>query len=554
MAKPNSSQTPLQGNYQDDQNFEIDIDQLYSDWITPIDNVRSFANLSSNKNLITSSTQATDIPGLSKKIKMERSVQESRCHAFFRLLGLPVVSASNTFYNPGFDIVKSPNSATPLSSKLTIASSPIENFNDLSENRETYAQDVLSIFSTPNDLSSSVLALSSGATNALRDFNAPLAQDSSAFGSLINSYQSYTVDTTSLVGTNMINLFEYQDSNGNTPTDVSLLNTRSHIIKPFIVDARIDFTVSPQSKLVAVPFVPDNSFTKVSATDNVVRPLLEKIIRDRLVILSDSSAGSNVAAVTDFVQNVPAIQSSQLISIITSGPYKQNDQLKFIDNVNTIRTMMFKLVDAQKIIRVAQGLYYWVPITSTTGPEGGSSVQGIFLPTLLDPRLVTNLDKEILISIAKSATNNLNTDSAQPVAANDPLNFTNRTTFGPDTSSGLGDNNNTNLETLSQSRNRILSRANDALRTVEIITGEFSGFGLCDIVALIGALNIMSVTNLVGLLDDSAYQRMQVALPSTQGTARGGINDAMTELTSRVQDFYNLMDAIYQDTSTGGAI
>jgi hypothetical protein len=553
MAPPNKSETPLQSNYQDGQNFEIDIDQIYKDWITPIDNIRSFANLNFNRGLLTSLTSDSDVAGLSKLVKMEKTPQESRCHAFFRLLGFPVVSSSNTFYNPGFDIVKDPNSFTDLPTKLTIAKSPMADFNSLSEDRENYAQTILAIFADPNTIEAGVLALSSGGNSKLRKFIIPLDEDSSPFGSLTDDAQSYTIDTTSLVGKNTIDLMEYQNNNGEKPEDISL-SSGTHIIKPFIVDARIDFTVSPQSRLVAVPFVPDNAFTKVSATENVVRPLLEKIIRDRLVAISKSSAGSNVDSITNFVKNVPAVQDSQLVSIVTKGPYKQDDQTRFIDNVNTIRTLMFKLVDAQKIIKVAQGLYYWVPVPSTTGPEGGCTVQGVFLPTVLDPRLSTKLDKQIVIAIAKSVTNNLNTDSAQAAAANDPVNFTNKTTFGPDTAGGLGDNNNTNLETLSQSRNRILSKAGNALRTVEIITGEFSGFGLCDIVAIIGALNIMAPDKLVGLLDDSAYDRMQVALPSTKGIARAGIVASMTELTSRVKDFYNLMDKIYLDINAGGAI
>jgi len=550
FTKPSSAQTPLQSIYQDDQNFKIDINQIYKDWITPLDAIRSRANLSANKAILYNLNSASDLPSILKLVKMEDTPQESRCHAFFRLLGFPVISSSNTFYNPGHDITSA--GLANKNQKFNIADFPIDGFNALSEARENYTQTELAIFANPNTIDAAVLALSSGGNFTLRKFIVPLNKDSSPFGNLTAAAQSYTIDTDSLVGDNIITLDEYQDSSGDNPSEVTL-SDRFHIIKPFIVDARIDTIVSPQANLVAVPFVPDNSFCKISATTTVVRPLIEKVIRDRLVIVDPTSAGSNIAAITDFVKSVPEIQNSQLINIITSGPYKQNDQVRFIDNVNTIRTMMQTLVKAQHDIKKAQGLYYCVPVPSLTGPEGGVTVQGNFYPQFLDPRLVTDLDLDIVTALAKAAINNLNSDSAQSAAANDPKNFTNKTTFGPDTSSGLGDNNATNMESLTQARTRLLNKAGTALQTIEIIMGEFSGFGLCDIVAIIGALNIMDVGALVGLLDDAAYARMQTLLPTTSGAARSDIVTAMTELTSRVKDFYNLMDSIYQDIYNNGA-
>jgi len=42
----NISPAPNQANSQDEQNYKIDIDQIYTDFISEIDSVRSYVNVS----------------------------------------------------------------------------------------------------------------------------------------------------------------------------------------------------------------------------------------------------------------------------------------------------------------------------------------------------------------------------------------------------------------------------------------------------------------------------------------------------------------------------
>lgn len=560
MTKPSTSGTLPVASKEDDQNFEIDINKVASDYLDPIDKIRSLSAF--NRDVLSSITPTSNLSKLLNSLKIEKTAQESRCHAFYRLVGFPVVGeGGGTFYNPGFDIVNCMHKTVDLGTKIAIAKKPLQGFAALSEARENFYKADLSIFSNTNSIDASVLALSSGGTQKLRDFIAPLAKDASPFDGLNSEVQSYTVDTTALSGVNkkvpnLVTITKFLDQDGVSPTKFG--SKRFHIIKPFVVDARIDFIIQPQANLVAVPFVANNSFTKVSATENVNRPLLEKIIRDRITIQNDTStAGSFVDKVLSYIKDVPAIKDDALINLVRSKKLYKSDQDKFIDNVNTIRTMMAKLVDSQNIIKKVQGLYYYVPSPSTTGPEGGSTVQGVFLPTTDNPNLnnlLTSIDKEIIKAAARSATKNLNKDISTDTSSNDPLSFSIGTTFGPDTSDALGDNNTTNQETLSQTRTRLMTKANDALRTIEIIMGEFSGLGLCDIVAIIGALNIMDIENVVGFLDDGAYERMKGSVPGGDKVGRATLTVAMTDLTSRVKDFYNLMDKIYKDIASHAGV
>ncbi len=93
----------------------------------------------------------------------------------------------------------------------------------------------------------------------------------------------------------------------------------------------------------------------------------------------------------------------------------------------------------------------------------------------------------------------------------------------------------------------ILNKAGDALRIVEIIMGEFSGLGLCDIIAVLGALYTMPAADLLGFLDSYAVARMNSRYNHTFPTVT--YQTAMTSFASTVNQFYQLMEAIYNSVA-----
>ncbi len=562
MSKPNSADTPNQDNYYDNQNFDIDINKLYSDWILSIDNIRSYSSLNAANDKILSALSKSgnaDITGAAKLIKMEQTVQESRCHAFFRWIGFPVVNKEHLIYNPGFDIIKDKSRTIKISDKLTRANTPIDKFNDLSLKREGFARDNLNIFSISTSADAGALSISNGGTENIRKFVVPLNPEKGDDPFDMNpENQSFQVNFNALVGEDTFSIKSFQNANGEFPTKIT--DKRQHLIKPFIVDARIDFSVAPQSRLIAVPFVPDASYTKVDPVNNVKRPLLEKIIRDRFAVNDPTaSVGTATNEILDYISQSLDIKDNNLIKKVSNKDlYQQSEQAQFIQAVNTIRSMMQKLVEAQKTIREAQGQYYWMPAPSKSGPEGGSTVQGVFLPTIVNSSLFTEKDKAILLSKVDTTLNSVTSEGSQANGEPSASDFglpTPTVTFGPDTTNALGNNSAQNLETLSQRRQRILTSANEALKTIEIINGDFSGFGLCDIVAIIGALNIIDKQKLVGFLDDDAKTRMLTSMNLKASEVTGSTYDAaMTDLFATVRDFYNLMDNIYQNLAENNGI
>lgn len=544
-----------QAIYQNNQIFEIDIDKIYSDFIQEIDSVRSYVNTTNpnnTKNLFKALKPNGNSPTVNT-IAPEVSLQESRCHAFFRLIGFPVVASNFKIYNPGHDIIKSPTRTIRLEDKINIAMAPIAGFDKLSLERETYPSQISKIFSIPSSIDAGVLALSSGSSGTktvnLRKFVAPLDKNSEPFD-MSTPNQSYTLELFSIVGTNEISLTKFQNPDGSMPTQVT--SSRKHIIKPFIVDPKIDFSVYPSTRRVAVPFVPDQSFTKISSNIFAKRPLIEKIIRDRFSVSNQiQDTGTASQFLIDYVKSIPAIKDQNIINQISSGDvYKLSEKSQFVQFLNIIQEMMVKLVDSLRLIHKAQGLYYWIPLPSTSGPEGGSSVRDVFVPTLIARDLVTQADFNILLKIVQSNSNQFNAQTASvngvPDVGGFAFNNFFQTSFGPETTEALGNTSQQTLDGLNNTRKRILQRANEALRTIEIIMGEFSGLGLCDIIAILGALYIMPKNKLIGFLDEDAYQRL-ITIPEFKDIAAGNFTDTMTSFVSTVKDFYNLMDKIYQD-------
>lgn len=538
-----------QYNYQNNQIYQIDINKIYSDVIQEIDSIRSYVNTTNPNNVSSLLESLKSTSSKIHNIKTETDKQESRCHAFYRMIGFPVVNANYEIYNPGHDIHF--DSILKLDDKINIALNPISGFKKISFERETYNLKMLDIFANSNSIDAGVLSITSGSSGLksinLRKFSSPFKNDN-AFD-MKASEQSYTFELLSMVGKNEIFLFNYQDVNGFFTSKLN--KTKNHIIKPFIVDPIIDFSVNPNHNRVSVPFPKNQLYTKVSFNKFAKRPIIEKVIRDRFSLDTNiKDAGTASETIVNYVKNIPAIKDENIIKRISSNSniYKISEQAQFTSYLNIIREMMVKLVDSLRIIHKTQTLYYWVPRPSKIGPEGGCEVRNVFIPTNIDSELITEKDNNILNKIIQSNLNQFNTQTIKNNGTADTGGFLNDffQSFSSETTSALGDSTQNTLDSLIIQRKKILDKANEALKTVEIIMGEFSGLGLCDIIAILGALYLMPKDKLTGFLDIDAYNRM-TEIPEFKKIPKADYQDAMNSFALTVKDFYNLMDKIYED-------
>ena len=416
---------------------------------------------------------------------------------------------------------------------------------------------MLNVFSVPSTIDAGTLSLSVfGRLSNTTPFSIPVTKSAVPFDVTLTN-QQYTADLSGRVGANIVSLTQYIDVNGNTPIASNLQPLRTHLIKPFIVDPVIDFTVNDSSRLVGVPFVPDKTYLMVKDSVYVNRPIIEQVIIDRFTVANqEDSLGTADTSVINYIKSIQAIKNDAIVSQVTSGDvYKLSEQTQFAKFLNIIEAMAIALVSARLIILQAQSKYYWVPVPNASGPENGLTVQGVFLSTKITSDFVTPADQAIIQAKLRVTVNQINSQTA-PISGTPDKggfafdNFKNN--FGTDTSNSLGDISAQSLQKLTDMRNSDLKKANDAIRTVEIIMGEFSGLGLCDIIAVMGALYIMPKQSLLGFLDDDALARMNTNLHLSESSP--GVTQAMTDLVNTVQSFYNIMDQIYQDVAQNNGL
>ena len=560
MANDNNSATPTR---QDDQKlFEFDsVKSFYENIkgigadglvINPksIDSLRSYININSNKEHLDKDLKELIIGTIGNgKLSPSKTPQESRCHAFYRVIGFPVISKSKGIYNPGHDTVAGKKKITPAM-KADIAADPLDGFFALSEERERYVSTFLKKFSNNQHIDSCVTALSG---INIRDFIAPF-KDPNALESMFNiENQGYDIKDDSIVGSNDVDLDEYVNSDSKTSEGFS--TKRYHFIKPFAVDPRIDISVQVEKK-VAVPFTLDHSnriATTVPVADHTSQkievdpPLIEAIIIRRALEFDPSIKLTKLDKSTiDKILNIKEIKNEQLVKDITGAVYGVNQQQFFLQYLNIIRAMVGQLRAALNAIKVIQSRYYWLPIPSDTGPEDGCSVSDIIVD-IFDSRntledLQTEKDGELIFLYFQTAADDVLSSaiSAAPNYAKKimPLFF------------GANDADKNQLELLKKKRNKALTAANDQLQIVELIMGEFSGFGLADMIVIMGGLHLMPAQSLLGFLDEDAYDRAKktegLKIPDKNPTT---INVALNDLTNNVRGLYNIMDDLIKGSS-----
>jgi hypothetical protein len=416
---PPSNQTPQSSKY-DSQNNNIDIIAMYESVIKLIDSKRSTLNISSLINdIIQKKIQINNINNFRELVqygKTETLPQESRCHAFYRMIGFPVVSSDLVnFYNPGLDVIRVENKQYLTDQKIKIASDQIEGFHQLSLQREKTALAFSDVFNTNLTINASTLTLSSLNTrdfiSTLKNIN-DLSEDSMKLKN-----HSYVANLNSIIGDNKISLLQYIDGNGNSPDANKLFKNRYHILAPFIVDPIIDATICPDENLISIPFT-TNKQKKIKEQTYVSAPLLDKIIYDRFNV-----SQSNIISTTDienFIKNDPTISGEAIIQNIISNQYGSYEKQQFLKYFNIIRAMIFKLTSAQRVVREMQKKYYFLPIPSTTGPELSCSVRDILITESIakNKNFVTPSDKELIkqtfIVSGKQTNNLISNNSSEP--------------------------------------------------------------------------------------------------------------------------------------------
>jgi hypothetical protein len=214
--------------------------------------------------------------------------------------------------------------------------------------------------------------------------------------------------------------------------------------------------------------------------------------------------------------------------------------------------MVQRLYIAQQKIQEIQKKYYWLPIPSKTGPEDGVSVRPLIISKeIFNSVLLTKTDYEMgVLAVAKFVDESVSTKTYKSATSENVYAFSGSEFVTP-AFDAQNTNNEDSLKVISfdeinKKRTVEMEKAGKALQDIEVIMGEFSGFGLCDVLAVIASLYTISKKSLLGFLDDDAFDRMKEVL-SVENEERATLQESLEEMTNTVKDFYNLMDKIYSD-------
>ena len=537
-----TSPTPPQPPFYDNQDtFNPDIDELYTGFITPIDQARSHFNA-----LIPGSQVVT--PGY----------QESRCHAFFRMMGFPVASnKSNGYYSPGYDpSLNLDTSAQNTNTQIANKVSADADFVFSQYQRETQIQSIyLPVF---NNGGINATAISIGSMHIrsyatqFTDGLGPLYSDRGQMQQVIPERKS---DIDSFFSS-FTKTFPSQYDN----ITQSLL-TSTHVIKPFVVDPRIDNTIQPNANRIAAPFLRDRSWLKIfdgqsQAPIILKRPYIEFVLS---AIFNNTNAQQLADAkyVSDVVASITASDPSNpaLLDAIRKTNLTQTGISVFGRYLKMIRSLVTLLVQSQTQLEVVRTNMNFQPIPNNTyGVEAGAMGATIPQPTPGDPNnqlaeasLINTQTKQIMQEFQLGV-------GLDGVPSPGDFAFSGADDIVFDAKKVAKTSYDDIIQEMITRRTQVGNDGMNALKTIEIIVGEFSGLGLLDIFAIQAAMWVVDPSVLVSMIDKRAIDRMQQRQDlAFNGVSQGSdIVETLTQFETVVVSMYKLIDAYIQDLTTNG--
>ena len=548
-----------QSQYYDDQEtFNVNFDQIYTSFITSIDALRSHFNA------LAANAQELNTP----------QYQESRCHTFYRMIGFPVVFDAGNFHSPGFD----PNLNTNAAQSAVNAGidSMFENDTDLtnqSKNREQIFKDFNKLFSN-GGLNAQAIALGSV---YIRSFKKQFS--STATTPLVND-PSQVQNVFERI-TQVDDFYGPQGFIGSS-TVVSgypVLTTR-HLLKPFIVDPRIDAAIRPNTNRICAPFLKDKSQTKIfqssaGVSESLQRPYIERVISVRFnssnIAMNQTGATQPATPTGTYIQGIITdikendnITDPDLISAATNilGELSTDILVIFNNYYKIIRVVVQELVSSIRDVQyIAQNINF-DPIPSTTGGVESGTEGGML--AAVDPLSSGVRDNNnrigetnILEQSRKQALNDITLDTGlQGIPDPGDFAFSNLDDSVFSIQKNIQQSYADSITNLTNLRNQLGNQGINDLRNIEIIMGEFSGIGLIDMIAIQAALWVMPQNSLLGLIDTNAFSRMQKFRPdiSLNGAAQNDVissladfEKTLTTIYLLIQDYY---DSIYDGSSS----
>lgn len=537
-------QQTIESGFEDTQSIDDDLNTLYSKFIQPLESLRSISTTISS--WFDSNLDKNLVKTIQQNLTVENTPQESRGSCFYRYLGFPVVSKSSSNYSSGFN---------PLATSANIES--INTSQDpanrkLIQTRETHAQFIRDLLNN-QDLTASLFALVIGLHP--KPFNNLDNQNFKVIG------RSEEIDLIAKDNPTLADqISAARDSVSNTAL-TSNFDSGHHNIFPFSIDPVLNMTVQPSNFLIAASFLPDQAATTSSSDPQVVhlRPGIEFIVRIRLQnltpdtkllqtfqnILSQeknpsssfvSNADNNSLRDTLFALSDQNNITSLNLDQIFSGFSTVQTQI-VTDLINTIKVTVLQLREQVSELERVRTKINFIPVLNLDSKNG---VYG----SVRDGAATTQLDSQILQLTIKKLNAETQAQFNQNLGkfATPFLNLEKTDTYTDQ------------LQQLTQQKQDLGTAGINALRNIEIITGEISGLGLVDILAIYTALFSIDIQDLLGLLDQDALARISQFNPDLDvgpivlNTPQTPTLTALDNLKTRLSNILSFADKLYTDS------
>jgi hypothetical protein len=533
--------TPVpQRKFTDDQNVAtIDIDEMFANFITPIDQIRNHVN-------ILGQTPPTQLGSI--------NYQESRCSAFYRMIGFPVTSLNaNGFYSPGFDPNLNTDSSAASVNK-TIADKVIADtaFIQQLNTREAIYRGSNRIF---NSGGINAIATTLGSIY-IRNFS---NQFNNTIGPLDNDpSQVQTLSARNDAITKFIN-------DSKIAADIAAFNPEllpsEHILKPFVVDPRVDSNMKPAANRICAPFLLDRTQTKIfnagagaAASIPLKRPYIERVISVRFNnndVITDSA--TSIATMTEIIKNDINVIDPDLVAAFNAplNALYSSELVAFNQYFRIMRALIGLLYDSINAVENVRAEINFRPIPNQAGGiESGGKLDVII------PGDGNNWEKEhnyLSQSIAQISQELSFDVGLQGIPDTGDFVFSNLDDTVFEAFKSVPKSYQETIDKLTIKRNDFGNTGLSALKTIEIIVGEFSGLGIIDIVAVQAALWIMPPASLLGLIDSNARDRI-INRPNIDTSAVVAPNNILTSLTDfekTLKNIYILIQKYYDDLVHG---
>ena len=496
----------LENTIDDISSIESNIEALSNRFINPIDRMRSISKpapirIDKNKPPVAGESDAENeasnaFEGL--QINPSRRM-ESRAHAFYRMLGFQVMDHKGTFYSSGFDPNRQ-NQFFRIIVNDNISNGPLQNIINL---RETQVEERRLKFAAQNNKSMAY-------TLALRHVKPFLVMDRNK-GPLVLDNQSFEISARD---------DELTEFTVEADTGESFLEFigGQHILKPFTIDPRIEKTVMPNTNLVCAPFLSTTEDTQLSTGVKLLRPGIEYIIRVRLQdpgldeefaleaqralkgsTADDEATASTIRDAALAIAGESNIDDSNILDALSGLTTVQTATITSL--VKTIKSVVKRLDESIASFDLGIIKFSLKLVPGVEGPEGSggfSKTVGIGTISQLDSKIAQlKLEQQLELTRGRLGINGGSIDSLSSLFATPvPIIATVKRDF------------NGEIQKLTRTRDGAASLALQDIANIERITGEVSGLGLIDVLAIYTALWAIDINTLLGFLDDAAIRRL----------------------------------------------